>query len=192
MKKDIFLIVGAVVLLGGAAGILLFLSSSNQDTHHHDDSMADHSKHMEHMTVSSEREFIEAMILHHQEAVDTAREVLERGGTTEEIRTLATNIISSQEKEIADMKRWYENWYGQPYADTGTYTPMMRELASLNGTELDKVFLTDMIMHHRGAIMMARSVEIYVTHDELSKLTKDIIRTQSEEIEVMEHLLSHL
>ena len=36
------------------------------------------------MLVESEREFIEEMIPHHQEAIDTATEVLERGGTTSE------------------------------------------------------------------------------------------------------------
>lgn len=41
------------------------------------------------MMVESEREFIERMIPHHQEAVNTAKEVLIQGGSTVEIKKLA-------------------------------------------------------------------------------------------------------
>ncbi len=40
------------------------------------------------MVVSSEKEFIEEMIPHHQEAVDTAKQVLARGATTPEIKKM--------------------------------------------------------------------------------------------------------
>lgn len=148
--------------------------------------------HMMDMIVSSEREFIEGMIPHHQEAVDTAKEVIARGGTTPEIKTLVENIVVAQEKEIADMKQWYEAWYGTPYQDKGTYQPMMRELASLSGAELDKAFLTDMIMHHMGAIMMARSVQSFIEHDEMAELTQAIVATQSAEIVQMRQFLQSL
>jgi len=104
--------------------------------------------HMMTMMVSSEREFIAGMIPHHQEAVDTAREVIARGGTTPVIKQLVENIVTAQEAEIAEMKVWYETWYKEPYKDNGTYSPMMRELSTLSGKELDRVFLEDMIMHH--------------------------------------------
>jgi uncharacterized protein (DUF305 family) len=100
------------------------------------------------MMVESEREFIEGMIPHHQEAVDTAKEVIERGGTTAEIRELVENIVIAQEREIADMKAWYKDWYGEEYVDNGDYMPMMRALDTLSGAPLDRVFLEDMIMHH--------------------------------------------
>lgn len=148
--------------------------------------------HMMNMMVTSEREFIEEMIPHHQEAVDTAKEVIERGGTNPEVKTLVENIVIAQEKEIADMKQWYETWYGTPYVDKGTYKPMMRELASLSGKDLDKAFLSDMIMHHMGAIMMARSVQPYVQHEEMKQLTSNIVTTQSEEIILMRRLLTEI
>lgn len=147
---------------------------------------------MGHMMVTSERDFLENMIPHHQEAVDTAKEVIERGGNTPEVKTLVENIVRAQEKEIADMKQWYEAWYGTPYVDKGKYQPMMRELSSLSGKELDKAFLSDMIMHHMGAIMMARSVTSYVEHVELKQLTGSIIETQSEEIALMRRLLTEI
>ncbi len=147
---------------------------------------------MHSMMVESEREFIEGMIPHHQEAVDTAKEVIARGATTPAIKSLVENIIIAQESEIADMKDWYQTWYNQSYVDNGEYQPMMRDLSNLSGSELDRVFLEDMIMHHMGAIMMARSVEPYIEHEEIKQLTDDIISSQTAEIELMRDMLKSL
>lgn len=141
------------------------------------------------MMVSSEKEFITEMIPHHEEAIETAKEVLARGATTPETKALAEGIVVAQEKEIADMKAWHEAWYGAPYKASGNYQPMMRDLEKLSGTELDKAFLEDMIPHHMGAIMMAHSVQGYVEHDEMRTLTRNIITTQSEEIGKMQTML---
>ncbi len=144
------------------------------------------------MMVSSEKEFISEMIPHHQEAVDTAKEVLARGATTPEINTLVQNIITAQEKEIADMKSWYQAWYGSAYEPSSNYRPMMRDLSSLSGKDLDRAFLEDMVMHHMGAIMMAHSVQSYILHEEVRNLTEAIVRTQSEEIEQMRRMYAGL
>lgn len=148
--------------------------------------------HMMSMMVSSERKFIEGMIPHHQEAVDTAKEVIARGGSTPEIKQLVENIVVAQEKEIAEMKQWYQGWYGEPYTDTGEYMNMMRELENLSGADLDRVFLQDMIGHHMGAIMMAQSVQPYVEHDEIAELTQNIVSSQSAEIAQMRQMLQDL
>lgn len=155
---------------------------------HHDDMIMDHMD----MMVTSERAFIEGMIPHHQEAIDTAKEVLERGGTTPEIRDLAEEIIQAQEAEIALMKQWYQDWYGEAYQDSGEYMPMMRDLSQLSGVDLDRTFLEDMVMHHMGAVMMARSVQPYIEHEEMINLTQAVIATQSEEIQLMQRLLREL
>lgn len=144
------------------------------------------------MMVESERAFLTEMIPHHEEAVQTARQVLARGATTPDMKTLAENIVTAQEREIADMKAWYEAWYGTPYVSSGTYVPMMRTLDSLTGKDLDRAFLDDMVMHHMGAIMMAESVQRYIEHEEIRNLTKAIIKTQSEEIEIMRRLRAQL
>lgn len=148
--------------------------------------------HMMNMMVSSEREFIEGMIPHHQEAVDTAKEVIARGGSTPEIKALVENIVTSQEAEITNMKSWYQDWYGEAYRSADTYEPMMRDLATLSGAELDKVFLEDMIMHHMGAIMMARSVQVHIEHDEIANLSDAIISNQAKEISQMRQMLQRL
>jgi uncharacterized protein (DUF305 family) len=148
--------------------------------------MMDHSGHdMMAMNVSSEREFIEHMIPHHEEAVTTAKEVLARGATTPAIKSLVEGIVTAQEKEIADMKSWYQTWYGEAYTDKNNYIPMMRDLTKLSGAELDKVFLDDMVMHHMGAIMMAQSVKPHIEHEEMTTLSKAIIDSQTAEINTM-------
>lgn len=145
------------------------------------------------MMVKSEREFLEGMIPHHQEAVDTAKEVIARGGSTPEIKKLAEDIVVAQEKEIAMMKGWYQSWYSEAYVDDPKdYKPMMRDLSTLSGATLDKVFLEDMIMHHMGAIMMAQSVQPYIEHKEMTDLTKAIVGTQTEEIQLMRKMLGSL
>lgn len=145
------------------------------------------------MAISSEREFLTGMIPHHQEAVDTAKDVIERGGSTPEIKNLAENIVVAQEKEIAEMKEWYQNWYGVAYEEkSADYKPMMRELSNLSGAELDKIFLEDMIVHHMGAIMMAKSVQAHIEHEEITNLTKAIAETQSAEISLMRDFLTSL
>ena len=145
------------------------------------------------MMVKSEREFLEGMIPHHKEAVDTAKEEIARGGSTSEIKKLAQDIVVAQEKEIALMKGWYQSWYGIAYvADPKAYKPMMRDLSKLSGASLDKVFLEDMVMHHRGAIMMAQSVQPYIEHKEITDLSKAIIDSQSLEIKQMQAILKNL
>ncbi len=145
------------------------------------------------MMVKSERAFLEGMIPHHQEAVDTAKEVIERGGSTPEIKKLAEDIVVAQEKEISMMKNWYQSWYAEAYvADPNDYEPMMRDLSQLSGAPLDEVFLSDMIMHHMGAIMMAKSVQPYIEHQEMTDLTKAIVETQTAEIQLMRQLIRGL
>lgn len=129
MKNQVILIVIIAVLIGGIGGYMLkninnddyqnsrwddeeyvgmhrmpdgsMMSNTNTNTGIGMMGGMDHSM----MMVSSEQEFIEGMIPHHQEAVDTAKEVIARGGTTPEIRTLVENIVVAQENEIAEMKQ---------------------------------------------------------------------------------------
>lgn len=211
MQKNIWLIGAGLLVTGCLAGyVTTQLSGENYSPRQDQDSsesseekmhrMSDGSMmqnntatssgvhHMD-MTITSERDFLVEMIPHHQEAVDAAKQVLARGGTTPEIKSLVTNIISAQEKEIAAMKSWYQLWYGTEYQPSGTYRPMMRDLSSYSDTLLDTVFLEDMIPHHMGAIMMARDVQLYLEHVEVETLTSNIVTSQSQEIELMQNLL---
>jgi uncharacterized protein (DUF305 family) len=56
--------------------------------------------------------FIEAMIPHHQGAIEMATDVLSKTERPD-VRTLAEAIVSSQANEIAQMEAWRQAWYGK-------------------------------------------------------------------------------
>jgi uncharacterized protein (DUF305 family) len=57
-----------------------------------------------------DKAFMDAMIPHHQSAIEMAKVAKEESGKPR-IRELAGNIVSAQEREIAQMKGWRERWY---------------------------------------------------------------------------------
>jgi len=56
-----------------------------------------------------DKAFLEGMIPHHQGAVDMANATL-RDAKHEELKQLARDIITSQQKEIDMMKQWQKDW----------------------------------------------------------------------------------
>jgi uncharacterized protein (DUF305 family) len=54
--------------------------------------------------------FIDAMIPHHQSAIEMAKVANEKSEIPE-IEELAQNIVSAQKREIQQMRRWREQWY---------------------------------------------------------------------------------
>lgn len=207
MKQNTILIAVIALLIGGIGGYMIAdkddygmkgidhsIMMSDERNEDRDSTTMGGMMGMDHsaMMVSSEREFVAGMIPHHQEAVDTANEVLARGGSTSEIRTLAEDIIAAQEMEIAMLKEWYLAWYGEAYVENGSYQPMMRDLSQLSGADLDKRFLEDMIPHHMGAIMMAQSVRLHIEHQEVTDMADAIMETQTAEIQLMREMLQTL
>jgi uncharacterized protein (DUF305 family) len=57
-----------------------------------------------------DKAFIDAMIPHHQSAIDMAQEAIERA-QHKEIKDLAVQIISAQHAEIDKMEVWRKAWY---------------------------------------------------------------------------------
>ena len=58
-----------------------------------------------------DRAFIDAMIPHHESAVEAAR-VAQEKAERPEIKELARTIIADQQREIEQMKQWRQAWYG--------------------------------------------------------------------------------
>jgi uncharacterized protein (DUF305 family) len=54
--------------------------------------------------------FIDAMIAHHQDAIDAAEFALQQS-SRQEIRDLAQAIIAAQRGEIEQLRAWRESWY---------------------------------------------------------------------------------
>jgi uncharacterized protein (DUF305 family) len=192
-KKNILFLAIILIVIAGL-GIFFYLQNQKTNIFQiqqniNPEEQKSQPQHAVHQTINSEKDFLAMMIYHHQEAVRAAKGVLERGGSVEEVRKIAENIVSTQEKEIEQMKKWYQEWFNEDLPPESIYIPMMRPLENLSGKELDKQFLEDMIFHHQGAISMAQQVKNLTTRQELLKLADEIINVQSEEIRKMEELL---
>lgn len=72
----------------------------------------------------------------------------------------------------------------------GMMDGMMQGLEGKTGKDFDKAFLTEMIVHHEGAVVMAQAVLKNSKEPELIKLANDIISAQTKEIEMMKGWLS--
>jgi uncharacterized protein (DUF305 family) len=59
-------------------------------------------------------------------------------------------------------------------------------LVGKTGDDFDKAFLSEMISHHQGAVEMAKLSESSAKHEEIKKLSRDILATQSKEIDMMQ------
>ncbi len=64
---------------------------------------------------------------------------------------------------------------------------MMAGLNGKTGAEFDKAFLSEMIVHHQGAVVMAQAVLKNSKRPELIKLANDIISAQTGEITMMKN-----
>ncbi len=62
---------------------------------------------------------------------------------------------------------------------------MMSGLEGKTGADFDKAFLSEMIVHHEGAIVMAEALLKNTQRPELVKLGNDIITAQTGEVSMM-------
>jgi len=62
---------------------------------------------------------------------------------------------------------------------------MTADLKGKTGDDFDKAFLAGMIVHHQGAVAMAQMAEKNAKHEEVKRLSRDIISAQKDEITQM-------
>ncbi|MFW0773014.1 DUF305 domain-containing protein [Paenarthrobacter nitroguajacolicus] len=146
--------------------------------------------------------FAQMMIPHHAQAVEMSDMILKKQDIPAEVMALATKIKAAQGPEIEKMTGWLESW-GQPTA-MPTNMPSghsmsgmmgeedMKKLEAAQGTEAAKLFLTQMIAHHEGAVMMAKTETTDGKNADAVKLSKDIVTAQEAEIQEMKDLLAGL
>jgi uncharacterized protein (DUF305 family) len=141
-------------------------------------------------TAFLEINFMEMMIEHHHMATEMGKMCQEKA-THEELRKMCTDIVKSQEEEITTMQHWLQLWYGLNFMPTPnpTMEMQMQRLASLEGKEFEIHFMEMMVMHHRQAVAMGAEIAVRAFHRELRTLGRNIVRTQSIEIEKMERWL---
>ncbi|WP_017665047.1 DUF305 domain-containing protein [Porphyrobacter sp. AAP82] len=152
--------------------------------------------------------FMQAMIVHHQQAVDMAVLVKNRTNT-EGLKTIAGRIESGQADEIAFMQTWLKE-RGEPLEDPamkghaehlhhmmkGMASPAdLKALAAAKGAAFDKQFLTLMIAHHDGALSMVEELlgeDGTAADPVLFQFVGDIESEQKAEIGKMDKLLASL
>jgi uncharacterized protein (DUF305 family) len=57
---------------------------------------------------SMDKQFAQMMVPHHQSAIDMSKAYIKSGAHEEKLKTMANNIISSQQKEIGELKAWLD------------------------------------------------------------------------------------
>ena len=146
----------------------------------------------------SDTMFAQAMIPHHAQAVEMSDIILKKQGVDARITALATKIKAAQAPEIDKMTGWLGDWDEPTQAPGGhSMTGMMSgdDLAKLDaaqGTEAAKLFLSQMIAHHEGAVEMANAEVRSGKNAEAIQLGKDIAASQTDEIQEMKDLLAGL
>lgn len=134
--------------------------------------------------------FIEQMIPHHDNAIEMAELALIRAEHPE-IRQLASDIKRTQTAENAQMRTWYQEWFGTAVPDVGDPSLMMGGMMGSGTTNMDdletaepfdKAFIEAMIPHHQLAIMMSQMAGGATGRSEMRELTSSIIEAQSKEI----------
>jgi len=63
---------------------------------------------------------------------------------------------------------------------------MTNMLKNKTGDDFDKAFVEQMIIHHQGAIDMAKLAQTNSKHDEVKNLANNILSAQSKEIDMMQ------
>ena len=160
-----------------------------------------------HPYTKADVDFMSHMIAHHAQALEMAGWAPSHGANRA-VQVLAERIINGQQDEINSMQRWLRD-RGKPVPEPGSMAMMhhgmmmpgmltpeqMRELDQARGAEFDRLFLTYMIQHHRGAVtMVSQLFDTYgAARDEaVFKFANDVNVDQSTEIARMERMLAAL
>jgi uncharacterized protein (DUF305 family) len=143
----------------------------------------------------ADADFMSRMIVHHDQALTMAALVSGRS-TSPAMRTLAARITAAQEAEIGLMRQWLEERGQSVEHAPGMMTPeQMNSLAAAEGSSFDRLFLSLMVQHHRGAVAMVE--ELFATPGAAAdpstfRIASGIQVDQRSEIGRMESMLAAL
>jgi uncharacterized protein (DUF305 family) len=143
--------------------------------------------------------FAQHMIPHHQQAVQMSDTVLSKQGIDPRVVTLANAIKAAQGPEIQQMQGWLSAW-GEPttmampdHNMTGMMSQQdMTALQNAQGVEASKLFLSQMITHHEGAIAMAQDEIKTGQYPPAVAMAQSIGTSQQHEIDEMKGILASL
>jgi uncharacterized protein (DUF305 family) len=166
-----------------------------------------------HRWTAADVHFMSMMIGHHAQAIVMAR-MAPTHGASAAVQRLAARIVNAQQDEIATMQRWLRD-RGQPVPEArpgpmrmvmdgqehemtmpGMLTDeQMAELDRARGSDFDRLFLTGMIRHHRGAVSMVQELfgSYGAAQDEtVFKFASDVNVDQTTEIARMQRMLTDI
>lgn len=153
--------------------------------------------------------FAQQMIPHHQQAVEMSDMVLGKQGIDPRVLDLAKQIKAAQTPEIDTMQTWLKQW-GTPAEPTMSSMPGMSEmpgtsgmvgmmssddmaaLQNAQGVAAAKLYLTQMVQHHTGAIGMAQTEIGKGQNAGAIALAHSIVTSQQQEIDTMNKILASL
>lgn len=142
--------------------------------------------------------FAQDMIPHHKQAVMMSKMAV-KNASSPRVKDLAKKIAAAQGPEIETMQGWLKDW-GKP--EDGSMGGMtkggmagmmsngdMKSLMGAKGAAFDKMFLTMMIAHHKGAIEMAQTEQKDGENADAKALAEDIEKAQTDEMALMKKVL---
>ena len=176
-------------------------------------SAPDTSVDAQHAYTAADIQFMDGMISHHAQALVMAGWAASHGASPS-VLTLTSRITNAQQDEIAGMQKWLRDRH-QPVPEANPHGMMMKmdgmehtmlipgmltesqlkQLDEARGKEFDRLFLTFMIQHHKGAVTMVTALfDTYGAAQDITvfKLASDISADQTTEIERMQKMLASM
>jgi uncharacterized protein (DUF305 family) len=159
---------------------------------------------LQYPSTDADAAFMSAMITHHSQAITMAGWAPTHAASPS-VRRLAERILSGQQDEIATMEQWLRDrnrpvpeghHAAHPHHMPGMLTEaQLHQLAEAKGPDFDRLFLSSMIQHHRGAVTMVK--ELFSTpgaaqDHTVFKFANDVNVDQTTEIARMERMLTAL
>lgn len=141
--------------------------------------------------------FAQMMIPHHTQAVEMSDLILKKQGIDPKVTALAVKIKAEQAPEITTITGWLKQW-NEPSQMSGSgmsgamSSDDMTKLDAAQGAEAAKLYLSQMITHHQGAVTMAQTEEATGKNTDTVTLSKNIVTSQEAEIQEMKNLLATL
>jgi uncharacterized protein (DUF305 family) len=145
--------------------------------------------------------FMQGMITHHAQALVMAR-MAPTHGASPQVARLCRKILISQSDEITLMENWLKD-RNQPFPDPNDPHPMLMpgmltpaqitQLDQSKDTTFDRLFLTGMIGHHEGALLMVKNLFATPGAGQASDIfmyASDVDTGQRAEIQRMEIMLN--
>lgn len=156
--------------------------------------------------------FAQGMIPHHQQAIEMSDLLLGKADVDPAIVSLANEIKRAQAPEIEQMRAWVSDWAaatpapghdmpghdmsggmsempGMSSGDMGMMSAAdMTALQNARGDEAGRLFLTQMIEHHEGAITMAQQEIDNGMFPAAIDMARSIVSSQEAEITTMREM----